>query len=499
MSEGDTRRYVRFRGRVLGPFTDDDLKRMVRRGQVTRAHELSEDRTTWSRAGDDADLFPRRSPRRGHAPASATASGDGPSLAGLQAAASQAAAGADGDGTAGHPLTTEPIAGGAGDDAAIPASLADVEWYVAMDGKPRGPMATTTVVGLSRSGEIGPTDLVWRSGLNDWIRLDQSGLPLTRLPSTRQSAAQPGPSPDFGREYTPAMAASARSLNTIFTASGIVCGAAILVAMHIPFVGEGETVFWWDLPQTGASTLSAILLLLTGLTCCMLPALAHGHGRAIPMLALGGLWFLMLIGQMAEGQVLTAEGMILMLMGLTVATLWATTINRSLTPDRAELRIWQAISGGVLAAAALLGLFTMILHALDAPGEFEQPPALVFAAVLVLLSYGIALAAGICGLCSINPRHIEGLAMGVRWLVALFPTALTIGFVLLVTAAWRAEVELAPALARDLPPSTGFQITLFALRLMIILVALFALTGLGLAEMLAWNNRTYRSTVRAGG
>ena len=42
--------YVRDRGRILGPFTAEQVKAMRARGQVQPFHELSRDRRTWQPA-----------------------------------------------------------------------------------------------------------------------------------------------------------------------------------------------------------------------------------------------------------------------------------------------------------------------------------------------------------------------------------------------------------------------------------------------------------------
>lgn len=52
------RLYVRVRGRVRGPFDEEKLRALAKRGQLSRIHELSEDGEHWTRAADNLDLFP---------------------------------------------------------------------------------------------------------------------------------------------------------------------------------------------------------------------------------------------------------------------------------------------------------------------------------------------------------------------------------------------------------------------------------------------------------
>jgi hypothetical protein len=49
--------YVRMRGRVTGPYELTALRAMVRRGALSRIHELSADGTAWAAAANHAELF----------------------------------------------------------------------------------------------------------------------------------------------------------------------------------------------------------------------------------------------------------------------------------------------------------------------------------------------------------------------------------------------------------------------------------------------------------
>jgi len=53
----DTQLYLRVRGRVLGPYDQEKLQLLVRRGQLSRMHEVSTDGTHWVRASTYAELF----------------------------------------------------------------------------------------------------------------------------------------------------------------------------------------------------------------------------------------------------------------------------------------------------------------------------------------------------------------------------------------------------------------------------------------------------------
>ena len=49
--------YIRMRGRVLGPYDQEKLQSLARRGQLSRMHELSQDATNWVRASTYPELF----------------------------------------------------------------------------------------------------------------------------------------------------------------------------------------------------------------------------------------------------------------------------------------------------------------------------------------------------------------------------------------------------------------------------------------------------------
>ena len=53
----EERYFVRWRGRVTGPYGSDDLSRMVARGELSRLHDVSTDRVNWRRAGALTDIF----------------------------------------------------------------------------------------------------------------------------------------------------------------------------------------------------------------------------------------------------------------------------------------------------------------------------------------------------------------------------------------------------------------------------------------------------------
>lgn len=133
--------YIRFKGKVLGPFPDAKVRTLVSRGQVTRMHELSADGISWQRAEDFADFF----------------SGGASSVA-----ATQQSVPVNGDGS------SQPIPGQAADDG--------VEWYANINDQNRGPIKTTGLIQLIESGDVDRETAVWRAGLDEW-QLAGAALP----------------------------------------------------------------------------------------------------------------------------------------------------------------------------------------------------------------------------------------------------------------------------------------------------------------------------------
>lgn len=47
------------------------------------------------------------------------------------------------------------------------------KWYYSRDGAPVGPVSAGELKHLASSGELGPTDLVWKEGMRDWVAAEQ--------------------------------------------------------------------------------------------------------------------------------------------------------------------------------------------------------------------------------------------------------------------------------------------------------------------------------------
>ncbi len=154
--------HVRFRGRVTGPFSKEELIRMARRGQISRMHEVSKDRSNWRRAGTLPELFAARDSQGNITQAVATYQASPQPDAKPQARP-------DAPQAKSAQQTRVP-------QQAAPAG-AMPQWYYAMEGKEVGPVPQSTLLTLIQRGGLKPDTLVWMPGMPDWQPLAQTKLP----------------------------------------------------------------------------------------------------------------------------------------------------------------------------------------------------------------------------------------------------------------------------------------------------------------------------------
>ncbi len=126
--------FVRARGRITGPFDLPMLQKMVQRGSVSRVHEISEDRVSWSAAREFNELFPAGSDARAGA---VSTSPTVPST----------------------PTSSPP---------AVPASA----YFYAQGGNTYGPVPLQMLKLLAENGQLASSDLVWQEGSNTGVRAE---------------------------------------------------------------------------------------------------------------------------------------------------------------------------------------------------------------------------------------------------------------------------------------------------------------------------------------
>ncbi|TWT35590.1 hypothetical protein KOR34_04830 [Posidoniimonas corsicana] len=134
----DEQLYVRIRGRVQGPFELDRLRNLVRRGQLSRIHEVSTDQATWTAAGDYPELFASSG-------AGVTVSQD----AGREEVAEASTSGGS------------------------PSTEVSATWYYSNGQSQQGPVTLPALKSMLQSGMVDSDELVWTEGMDQWVAANQ--------------------------------------------------------------------------------------------------------------------------------------------------------------------------------------------------------------------------------------------------------------------------------------------------------------------------------------
>lgn len=133
-SRASTGYYVRSRGRVTGPFTHAQLRKMRSSGRLGRAHQISTDQVDWHPAAMLEQLFPDAGP-------------------------------------------VEEIGPAIEEDSAIAIDESDptatLNWYVYRDGEQQGPMSRDDLARHLQLGTLPPDVPVCYEGADDWQPADR--------------------------------------------------------------------------------------------------------------------------------------------------------------------------------------------------------------------------------------------------------------------------------------------------------------------------------------
>ncbi len=121
--------YVRFKGRVLGPLTHEKAADLVRRGQITKQHELSPDGLAWRMAEEFTEFF---------SPLTRGKSVDAQLDVQLQ------------------PATIQPI-------------VDDEQWYAHFDGSNQGPVNEGMMRQWVNQGKVRRDTMIWKSSMDNWL------------------------------------------------------------------------------------------------------------------------------------------------------------------------------------------------------------------------------------------------------------------------------------------------------------------------------------------
>lgn len=198
--------YVRIRGRIHGPLEIAKLKELVRKGQLSRIHEISTDRVNWQPASSVPELF------QGVNVAVATP---------VEQASAGVSQSLSGDGLGSTPSN------GSGSSEAL-----EEEWYYAIDGAQHGPIRRGELIQMIRAGNLRRIDMVWKQGMEQWVAAERCAELVGHFQSsgTEQGARSESSSQNLsGAEGTP-LSVLAKSKTWIRI---IMIGAFTLGALHV--------------------------------------------------------------------------------------------------------------------------------------------------------------------------------------------------------------------------------------------------------------------------
>jgi hypothetical protein len=157
----DMQLYLRVRGRVLGPYDLDKLKLLVRRGQLSRMHEVSTDGANWVRASTYSELFVG-APVKLVAPEMQVASPPPAQLPRTLAESSDLSIPyADVVGQA--PTSANPAA----------AAATGRSWRYEYLGSEQGPVDESVLREMLASGQLDCDALVWNESMPQWAAASQ--------------------------------------------------------------------------------------------------------------------------------------------------------------------------------------------------------------------------------------------------------------------------------------------------------------------------------------
>jgi hypothetical protein len=433
--------YIRSHGKISGPFDLAALQKLVRRGTVSRMHELSSDRISWTQATDYQELFPARAanvqveyaaPRNTSAPAA----------------------------------TAQHMPGG---------------YFYIQNGTNIGPVPLPVLISLAQSGILQPDDPCWKDGAETTNSAAQ--LPaLAAIFSVRGTPGMIGGS----RARTPVDASTAaralESCDLLVRITAIVAGAIMLLFLNLPvWQADGKTLWWWDLlklPHQETSALLCFFVLFTGIAAVAMGIFAKGAARAWVFVGIASVSFILflVIGINQRG----SDGYVFfeLIVFYLTAALIGVSYSRFKAPDAAASKTFQGILGGTLVFAMVIVAVVDLTQ--NAPARYrhdlfgvnELPGWVVVALTTATIGAVAGLIAGILGLVGLRPQF-SGVLNGTTICFAINSISLSVLASMIIV--W-GVVNLSDF------PQKGFLIFLF-FRVFAVFCGFLALMAIGLAEV----------------
>jgi hypothetical protein len=369
--------YIRVRGKVTGPFDVASLQKLVRRGALSRMHEVSSDRVNWAPAGEYEELFP---------------------------AAPEPVA-----------VLAEPSI----EDEAAPVAPpqpppAHESYFYVQNGVTVGPVALNILQALAQNGTLGPQDLCWPEG--GQLASSAGQLPaLAPIFSMQRSTSRRGnttsPMQNVGAHGRSAISsASDRWSRTI----GIVVAALLLLVLNLPIgTFHDRTIWCWDAmsePGSGSATVLLFFVLFSALIIGPIALFSSGLLRA---------WFFVVVAVFSLTLFLelgfqsAAEGSYFfgLFVPFAAAALGGVSAFRDERPEARIGAVFQGIFGGLLVFSLLvLAILALANSPQGSHGLTSTPlPGWVAAVLTMGIIGGIAgLAGGVLGLVGLRQTLSTG-------------------------------------------------------------------------------------------
>lgn len=383
--------FVRIRGKISGPYDVSSLQKLVRRGMLSRIHQISADRQSWSAAGEFEDLFP--------APAASAA----------VEVAEPAAIEVE------QPVATQPT----------PPAVESGPYFYSQDGSIVGPVPLAVLISLTRNGTLRSNALVWRENA-------ETGVLACHMPALASIFGDSATTVSGGGRAQ----ISARDLKLrqqvaqhaegLALAIGVGAGGAMLVFLNLPWFGiDGHPVWWWDTYRAEGAGLWAVLLTyltVAAVALCVIAPILHGIARGIIYLSLMAFAVTLFLAAVLSYSP-EAEGAIGIIANTALAALVGACLARAKVPADSTTRAVQGIVGGI----ALLGLIIGgIVWVAGNQGVGGVPDSMLFGLAVMIVGLFTGFAAGVMGLVCLKPLFTKSLniATGICGAVSLVATGI---------------------------------------------------------------------------
>ena len=235
----ETQLYLRVRGRVLGPYDQEKLQSLVRRGQLSRMHEVSTDGAHWVRASTYTELFVG-APVRLAAPEMQVA----PPPPAQQPANDLAI-----------PIAEEAVPQVPAAPKLVVALAAGRSWHYEDRGAQHGPVDESVLRQMLATGQLDCDAMVWNDGMTQWAPASRISalVPLAAMDRRPAGGGQRSNGSDDDLEDLCKAAAASRPwvlflAIVAFVYSGLCILAGFLMLVHgadrglAPLVATG--LFW---------------------------------------------------------------------------------------------------------------------------------------------------------------------------------------------------------------------------------------------------------------